>query len=173
MSKEIWLIADTHFGHRGVCEFTGRSGQKLRPWDNAFEMDEALVERWNSVVKPNDRVYHLGDLSISRKGIATIGRCNGKKVLIKGNHDIYPLKDYLPFFEDIRGSHELDKFILTHIPIHPESVARWCSGNVHGHLHDGKVLLPNGTIDKRYICVSVEQINYCPINFEDIKYYYE
>ena len=164
-----FLISDTHFGHKGVTHFERGDGTPLRPWNNPDEMDEALVENWNSVVKEKDRVYHLGDVVINRRCLKTLDRLYGRKVLIKGNHDIFKLRDYLPYFDDIRGSHKLDTFILTHIPIHPESVARWCSGNIHGHLHSNIVRNLDGTPDERYINVSVEQINYTPIPFDTIR----
>lgn len=155
----------------GVCRFMRADGvTKLRPWDTPEEMDEEMVKRWNAVVKPNDRVYHLGDVVINRKALHTLGRLNGRKVLIKGNHDIFKLQDYLPYFDDIRGSHKLDNFILSHIPIHAESLARWSQGNIHGHLHSNNVMLPNGLArDMRYTCVCVEQINFTPIEFSDLK----
>ena len=41
----VFLVSDTHFGHAGVCRFTRNDGvTKLRPWDNADEMDEAMVK---------------------------------------------------------------------------------------------------------------------------------
>lgn len=48
----IFLIADTHFSHLGVCQFLNNDGTKLRPFDNIEEMDEILIQNWNSVVKP-------------------------------------------------------------------------------------------------------------------------
>jgi calcineurin-like phosphoesterase family protein len=171
-----FLIADTHFGHKGVTQFLNYNGTKLRPWDNTEEMDEALIENWNKAVRPKDKVYHLGDVVINRKALKTLSRLNGEKVLVKGNHDLFRLEEYTPYFKDIRGSHKLDNFILTHIPIHPDSLARWCGGNIHGHLHNGKVEYTDwhkigyGEIyDPRYFCVSVEQINYTPIAFEEVK----
>jgi len=169
---ETFLIADLHFGHANVCNFLNQYGEKLRPFSSVEEMDEEIIERWNKRVGPEDKVYVLGDLAMSRKHISTVGRCNGTKVLIKGNHDIFKLGDYTPYFKDIRGSHKLDKFILTHIPIHTESLARWTSGNIHGHLHSYNVM-KDGVEDKRYFCVSVEQIDYTPISFEDIRKKYE
>ena len=169
---ETFLIADLHFGHAGVCNFLNQYGEKLRPFSSVEEMDEEIIERCNKRVGPEDKVYVLGDLAMSRKHISTVGRCNGTKVLIKGNHDIFKLGDYTPYFKDIRGSHKLDKFILTHIPIHTESLARWTSGNIHGHLHSYNVM-KDGVEDKRYFCVSVEQIDYTPISFEDIRKKYE
>jgi len=168
--SNTFLVSDTHFGHLGVTQFLRADGTKLRPWTTPEEMDEALVENWNKTVKPTDKVYHLGDVVINRKALITLGRLNGEKVLIKGNHDLFRLDEYTKYFKDIRGSHKLGEFILSHIPIHPDSLARWTTGNIHGHLHDGRVML-NGEIDKRYICVSVEHINYTPIPFEEINNY--
>lgn len=159
---KIFLISDTHFGHSGVCRFLRDDGTKLRPWDNPLEMDEALVDNWNRVVSPFDKVYHLGDVVINKKELDTLYRLNGKKVLIKGNHDIFKLADYSKHFYDIRGYHILDNMLLAHIPIHPESLERW-KAQIHGHLH------ANTLKDKRYINVSVEQINYTPIDFEELR----
>ena len=50
----IFLIADTHFGHKGVCEFLNNDGNKLRPFNDVNEMDEVLVKNWNLVVKPSE-----------------------------------------------------------------------------------------------------------------------
>jgi calcineurin-like phosphoesterase family protein len=134
-------------------------------------MDENMVENWNKVVKPNDRVYHLGDVCFKNAYLqAIIPRLNGYKnaVLIKGNHDSLKLSQYAQYFKDIRACHQLDRFILTHIPIHPESLSRW-KANIHGHLHGNIVKLPDGSPDNRYINVSVEQIDYTPIAFETIR----
>lgn len=163
-----FLIGDTHFGHFGVTQFLNDDGSKLRPWDNVEEMDEALVANWNSVVGPKDKVYHLGDVVINRKALKTLERLNGEKVLVKGNHDIFRLEEYTPYFKDVRAYHVLDKYILSHIPIHPASLSRW-EVNVHGHLHSNSVRLPDGSHDPCYFCVSLEQIDFTPIAFEDLK----
>tara|TARA_Y100001963_G_scaffold160161_1_gene268470 strand:- start:2260 stop:2784 length:525 start_codon:yes stop_codon:yes gene_type:complete len=168
MSK-TFLTSDPHWGHKGVTHFTRQDGSPLRPWDDPDEMDEAMVDNWNKVVNPEDRVYVLGDLAINRKAIPTIARCNGRKKLVKGNHDIFKLKDYEPYFDDILAYHVLDKFLLCHIPVHPNQIARWCEGNIHGHLHSNLVLKEDGTPDERYINVSVEHTNFTPIDFEEIK----
>jgi len=84
-------------------------------------MDEDMIEKWNNVVGPKDKVYHLGDVVINRKAIPTLARLNGDKVLIKGNHDIFKLSDYTPYFRDIRGYHVMNNYILSHVPVHPDS----------------------------------------------------
>lgn len=167
----VFLISDTHFGHDGVCRFLRADGTKLRPWDNAQEMDEELVKRWNDRVRPNDKVYHLGDVVIARKSLSILYRLNGDKVLIRGNHDIFKLADYTEHFRDIRGYHIIDNLILSHIPIHPDSKGRF-KGNIHGHLHANIVVDNKGKPDPWYYNVSVEQINFTPILFEEVRAYY-
>jgi calcineurin-like phosphoesterase family protein len=142
-------------------------GTKCRPWIDPDQMDEDMVELWNSTVSPKDKVYHLGDVVINRKALKLLHRLNGDQILIKGNHDIFRLEEYLPFFRDIRAYHMLDKYMLTHMPIHEESLGRY-AGNIHGHLHNNRVMR-NGKIDPRYLCVSVEHTDYKPINFEEVK----
>lgn len=165
-----FLISDTHFGHRGVCKFLRDDGSKLRPWDTPEEMDEALIKNWNETVRPNDAVYHLGDVVINRRCLPTIGRLNGKLTLIRGNHDVFRLEEYAPYFKNILGSHELEGMILTHIPIHPNQLDRFGS-NVHGHMHAKQVMDPwvRNEPDLRYVCVSVEQTNYRPVSLEEVR----
>lgn len=139
----------------------------MRPWDDYQEMEDALVENWNRVVGVNDRVYHLGDVAIKRSGLKVLEKLNGKKVLIRGNHDIYKLSDYTPYFEDIRGCNVIDCIALTHVPVHPESFqGRW-KGNIHGHLHHNK------HADPRYYNVCVECIDYTPIDFELVRSHFQ
>lgn len=164
----VFLVSDTHFGHAGVCRFTRGDGvTKLRPWDNAEQMDKDMIEYWNDTVKPTDKVYHLGDVVINRKALATMHKLHGDKVLIKGNHDIFKLNDYTTHFRDIRGYHVMDNFILSHIPVHSESKGRF-RGNIHGHTHAYRVNGPDGNIDPWYHCVCVEQTNWRPILFEHV-----
>lgn len=161
-----FLYSDPHFGHQGVCHFLQEDGTKLRPWDNAEEMDEELVRRFNDAVRPKDKCYFLGDVVMSRRHLATLGRLNGDKVLIRGNHDIFKLEDYTRYFRDIRAYHVMNGMILSHIPIHEESLGRFGT-NIHGHLHANRVM-KDGVVDVRYHCVCVEQTDFAPILFEDV-----
>ena len=171
----VFLVSDTHFGHAGVCRFTHPDDAtvKLRPWDNADEMDEEMIRRWNDRVRPTDKVYHLGDVVINRKALKTLHRLNGDKVLIRGNHDIFPDVEYREYFRELRAYHVMNGMILSHIPIHPESLGRF-GVNIHGHLHASRVKMePVGkygipVIDTRYHCVCVEQTDFAPILFEDV-----
>lgn len=172
----VFLTSDTHFGHAGVCKFTEADGvTKIRPWTDPDEMDEEMVKRWNETVRPNDKVYHLGDVVINRKALRILNRLNGDKVLIKGNHDIFRLQEYTPYFRDIRGSHVMNGMILTHIPVHESNLYRFGT-NIHGHTHTNRVMKTVhddtydhvSVIDPRYHCVCVEQTDFRPILFEDV-----
>jgi calcineurin-like phosphoesterase family protein len=170
----VFLVSDTHFGHAGVCRFMRNDGvTKLRPWTDPAEMDEFMVKAWNERVGPNDKVYHLGDVVINRKALGIMRRLNGDKVLIRGNHDIFRDTDYREHFRELRAYHVMNGMILSHIPIHSESLGRFGT-NIHGHLHANRVMLPgfNGKVtdivDVRYHCVCVEQTDFAPILFEDV-----
>jgi len=173
----VFLYSDPHFGHQGVCKFMRNDGvTKLRPWDTAEEMDEHLVKVYNERVKPNDKIYFLGDVVINRKALKTLGRLNGDKVLIRGNHDIFPDDEYRKYFRELRAYHVVEGMILSHIPIHEESLGRF-GVNVHGHTHANRVMKPGPAsgefatqvVDTRYHCVCVEQTDFAPILFEDVK----
>jgi calcineurin-like phosphoesterase family protein len=176
----VFLTSDTHFGHAGVCRFTEADGvTKIRPWTDPEEMDEEMVKRWNETVRPNDKVYHLGDVVINRKHLKTIGRLNGDKVLIRGNHDIFRDDEYRQYFRELRAYHVMNGMILSHIPLHPESLGRFGT-NIHGHTHSNRVKKIVGVNvrtgefkysdenDVRYHCVCVEQTDFRPILLEDV-----
>ena len=175
----VFLVSDTHFGHAGVCRFMREDGvTKLRPWDNPEEMDEEMIRRWNERVRPTDKVYHLGDVVINRRALPTLARLNGDKVLIRGNHDIFPDVEYGKYFRELRAYHVMNGMILSHIPLHEASLGRFGT-NIHGHLHANRVKRARGVdartgetlysneIDTRYWCACVEQTDFTPILFED------
>lgn len=160
-----FYISDTHFGHSNMITFLNAEGNRVRPFSSIEEMDELMVENWNKVVRPKgDTVYHLGDVVINRRCLAILKRLNGRKVLIKGNHDIFKLSDYTPYFEDIRAYKVLPAsgIIFSHIPIHDNQLNSRFKWNCHGHLHQKFV------DDRRYLNLCVENINYTPIEFEEI-----
>jgi len=150
---KTFLISDTHFGHANIIKYCDR------PFANVDEMDQAIIKNWNSVVAPDDKVYHLGDVTLSKKKLYILDHLNGTKVLIRGNHDIFKLKDYMPYFKDVLATHELGGYILSHIPLHDSQKQRF-RGNIHGHIHEKN--LP----DPWYYNISVEQIGYTPITLE-------
>jgi hypothetical protein len=173
--KNVFLIADLHFGDSDMVITLDGGTHPIRPFNSIEQHDQAIIDNWNRVVThPSDKVYVLGDVAQKKKDLENFGKLNGKKILIKGNHDIYEMKEYAKYFKDIRATHRLDNGILmSHIPIHPSTFGKAHKVNVHGHIHDKRVMefKPNNvgyTIDPRYFCVSCEKINYTPINLEEI-----
>jgi calcineurin-like phosphoesterase family protein len=161
-ATKTWVTSDMHLMHNGVCKFLRNDGSKLRPWHDAEIMTNDLVANFNDMVGEKDKCYFLGDMSINRRGLDHIGRLNGDKVLIKGNHDIFKLSDYMKYFRDIRAYQIQNNIVFSHIPVHPESRGRF-RANVHGHTHANMVLDSSGNPDPWYINVCVENTNFQPI----------
>lgn len=158
----IWLTSDTHFNHFNIIGYCNR------PFSNVGEMDWELVRRWNAVVQPQDKVYHLGDvyMNASHGYIDNLlSQLNGHKRLILGNHDRGKDQTLLKYFDKIYAMRFLkvgDKLLqLTHMPLHPDSIKKgWI--NIHGHIHNKES--PDGP----YRNVCVEMTDYFPIKAEDI-----
>lgn len=168
---KTWIISDTHFGHDACyTRFRDENDNPIRPWAaSADEGDKIMREKWNDLIAPDDKVYHLGDVAIPRRGLQAMFGLHGRKVLIRGNHDIFKMKDYAQHFEDIRGTHKLGKFILTHYPIHEESIPAWCAGIIHGHTHGNLVRTgPWNKPDNRFYNACVEHFEGGPVLFDDI-----
>jgi len=170
--SNTFVCADCHFGHRGIVQFIRDNGEKERPWYDVEEMNEAMIENWNKVVRPKDRVIVLGDFVINRSALPIANVLNGTKELVMGNHDTMRAEEYLVYFKKLHGIKVFDDYVLSHIPLHPASVIPRYKGNVHGHLHNG-IVMNYGFKDHRYLCVSMEQINYTPIAWEEAKKYFE
>jgi calcineurin-like phosphoesterase family protein len=157
---EVFLAADLHFGHIGVIAYSRTN------FKNTEEHDELLISNWNKTVSKNDKVFILGDITLSKKHIPKLGRLHGLKVLVGGNHDDYNYTEYAEYIHDYRGSVSYDTNIFTHIPVHPSELrehgGRWWA-NFHGHLHHR----PSPT-DGLYVGVSMEQLpDFAPIEYGD------
>jgi calcineurin-like phosphoesterase family protein len=156
----IFVISDTHFTHGNILKFLRPDGSPVRDFPDVEAMDEHMIAQWNATVRPCDHVYHLGDVAMRSQAIdAILPRLNGHLRLVRGNHDIFRTKLYLKYFDEIYGIRVLNNWLMTHMPVHPESLGRF-KGNVHGHIHANTP--PAGA----YLNVSVEAINYTPIALE-------
>ena len=164
-----YYISDTHFGHEKCWStFKREDGSPLRAFSSTGDMDQFMIAKWNGVVKPEDSVYHLGDVVINRKFLWLVSQLNGRKRLVRGNHDLFKTAEYMEVgFQEILGVFVPTKGVIcTHIPIHPASLERW-DLNVHGHLHDN-VVMKDGKPDPKYFNVSVERMYYTPQTLDQI-----
>ena len=181
MSK-TWVYSDPHFYHKNIVKFGDHRGDPLRPWDDAEEMTEDLITWYNELVSDEDRVYILGDVAFSPRAMKdSVSRLKGRKVLVPGNHEPPKMRKYFDLFDDVRGYIQRKGFVMSHVPLHPDSLQRW-GLNIHGHLHanavrrDGHTEKDNPTYedlnetveDERYYCACVERTNFRPILLDDI-----
>lgn len=159
---EKWFISDTHFFHENIITYCGR------PFKDAQQMNEFMINEWNKVVMPGDKVYHLGDVACGYGGDDQVvgnllSRLNGKKRLIVGNHDNIKSPSLHRHFEKIElwcGRKEWG-FTCSHIPLPLEHLrdGLFC---VHGHIHNAL------KEDPHYINVCVEHHLYAPVHIDEI-----
>ena len=164
MTKQVWLAGDHHLGDKEILSYRDDIGNKLRPFKDLDEMHEELITRHNSVVRPEDTFYSLGDIVISKSAFPLLSQFKGNKRIILGNHDAkHSYKNLNNDFLRIYGVKYLgnERVILSHMPVHPSCIKHgWI--NVHGHSHCRNIN------DHRYINVSVEQINYTPVELDEL-----
>lgn len=136
----IFFTADNHFCHKNIIKYENR------PFNSIEEMNEVMINKWNAKVKKNDDVYILGDFIFSDGSTANtiISNLNGRKYLIRGNHDSF-LKDNVfnrSLFEWIKDYYVLKqnnlKFVLFHYPIQVWDCKHHNSIHLYGHVHSNK-----------------------------------
>jgi calcineurin-like phosphoesterase family protein len=169
----VWVISDTHYNQVNILKFVDEKGNRIRPFDNLTQMNEYILDKWNSVVKQGDKVYHLGDVLFGDNNAFKRDwpKFKGSKRLIVGNHDDIKFLASGGFFAKIQESRVFKEYglILSHRPLHESQL--WDHKrnrpmkNVHGHMHQ------NVINDDRYINVSVELIDYTPVNIETLRIY--
>lgn len=133
-----YYFADPHLGHENIIKLS------KRPFKNVEEMDEAIIENWNSVVKDDDNVYIVGDFCFKsgKNPVEYLKRLNGRKYLVIGNHDGSILKNPVArrMFVEIKERMEVNdngrRIILDHFPL-----VEWNGffrGSLHfyGHIHN-------------------------------------
>lgn len=188
--KEIWVTSDQHWFQESILKFKDEYGNLIRPeFSTVDEMDETMVERWNSVVKPYDKVYHLGDFFYGehnqQRFLDLSKRLNGKINLIIGNHDSIDFMAKSGAFNKVQFWRKMPEFgiLLSHVPQHinnlmylKDKTGKYPNDcipfyGIHGHIH--RNISPTGPY--RNVCVEVS--NYTPINIETLaseaKYYLE
>lgn len=171
----IYFTADLHFYHDKVIKHTHR------PFYDSEEMNRALIQNWNQIVKSYDEVYILGDVTMKGAELATkvLRRLAGKKYLIRGNHDRFvDSKEFDPsIFEWVRDYHELScqnqKYILFHYPIEEWNGFFKNTIHLHGHQHNHEDYnFQNLTAGIRRYDVGVDANQMKPVSIEDINAFF-
>lgn len=127
--KKIWLTSDTHFSHKNIISYC------KRPYLDIHEMNRGVIENWNSVISPDDLVYHLGDFSMHERSVKQyLSQLNGIKILIRGNHDENSiLNEFDGYAHRIVIEHEGEFIELVHDPAHISGKTKYA---FCGHVHD-------------------------------------
>lgn len=159
--KMIYFTSDLHFGHKNIINYCNR------PFSSVEEMNEKLIENWNSVVKPNDIVYNLGDFSFHSDPRQFTERLNGEHHLILGNHDRIGQLNRCNF-ASIKHYNEIKidgiKIVLFHYPMISWNGSFHGSWQLYGHCHGTNKIILDNSMD-----VGVDCNNYLPISFDEIK----
>lgn len=167
----IFFTSDHHFGHENIIKFC------KRPFENAREMDEVMIQRWNEKVKARDSVYHLGDFGITYKENLqrVLEQLNGKIYLIEGNHEKAAHQNS-ERFEWIKPYHELKikdpdsrngvrRIMLFHYAMRTWRGAHRGNWHLYGHSHG---TLPD-LADQYCFDVGVDCHNFYPISYAEVK----
>jgi len=156
----IWVTADLHLNHQGILK-------TCRKFNSIEEHNEYIIQQYNSVVGKDDLVYILGDCLWTplAKGADLIKRLNGRKILVLGNHDKGNVNEYksIGFIDAVPSPYFYSRdIILSHEPAF-EAYNNPYAFNVHGHLHQSVVDLPN------FINVNIELCDYKPVSLREIQ----
>jgi calcineurin-like phosphoesterase family protein len=164
MGIKRWVIADLHLDHKNIILLANR------PFTSLEEMQNELIKRWNNIVKKDDLVYVLGDFMLSRhKELLKekLNLLNGHKILIMGNHDTLKPKDYIEagFIQATRKPILVEpRVILMHEPPDETNIVDGMF-YIFGHVHNK---LCSADKHNNCKCVSVERINYTPIDLDTL-----
>lgn len=170
----IYFTADLHLGHERIIKMTNR------PFESVEKMDEALISKWNAKVKGNDTVYIIGDLIYkSQTPEKYLKQLNGRKILIRGNHDEgwLSLIDADQYFSSVTSLLEVSLFdrmvTLCHYPMlewrNSRKDGKKLGYLIHGHIHnrvevkyDVLFSAPNA------LNAGVDINNFEPVTFEEL-----
>lgn len=153
----VKFVSDLHLGdERIVVGFR-------RQFSTPREHDEYIIDRLVEDSHKNDVLFILGDCCTNEESVELLRPVRGKKILLKGNHDITDTMLLLSVFHEVHGLHRYKNFWLSHCPIHPDELFKKI--NIHGHVHTKTIQ------DHRYVNVCLENINYKPITLNAIRKY--
>lgn len=161
----MWFTADEHYHHANIIDYCDR------PFDNATEMDAAIIRNNNAIVKKRDTVYHLGDFIMGDQVDAQkiIDQLNGFHIFIKGSHDTW-LSNAGPRLMEIHvcnekiipGTRMPNVVVLCHYAMRMWSRSHYGSMQLFGHSH-GR-LRPVG----RQMDVGVDCHSYRPVSLDAV-----
>lgn len=160
-----WFTSDTHFSHVNIIKYSHR------PYVDTEHMNAELINNWNQVVKPDDLVYHLGDVAFGDKNKipSLVSRLNGHKVLIFGNHDLKHGRlmsqivdaGFEAIHEELYVKIDGHDVYMRHIPDMEFIPSEKATYHLCGHVHD------SWTRTGPILNVGVDVRNYRPVSLQE------
>jgi len=150
---ETFFTSDTHYYHKNIIKYC------KRPFQDVAEMNQVMVDRWNSRVNENDTVFHLGDFGFVHKGEGSniLQMLKGKKILILGSHDRKASYMSEMGFDEVYTQFDWKGWLLHHVPIKVKQPL------LCGHVHEKWCRL-----GKFIINVGVDQWNFTPQTIDEL-----
>lgn len=175
-SDRVFFTSDTHFNHSNIINLC------RRPFSSVDEMNGTLIKNWNSVVKPDDIVFLLGDFALGDSTVwnSLLDKLQGHIYLICGNHDrkILDSSNISKRFEAVADQMMIDvdgqKILLNHYPFLTYSTSRQTVWQLFGHVHSNPYTSSDDSSKLQYLWpiqydVGVDNNNYSPISFNQLK----
>ncbi len=150
----LYVIPDTHLGHENIKKYCNRPD----------DFEKLIENNWQATVTATDTVIHLGDISFNENWIERLGSWNGRKILVRGNHDKKPYEFYMNCgFTVIVEELVIDFNNLLILFSHRPRFGHGYDINIHGHQHNLAVY-----DDKRlYLPLSLEHMGYKPLAIDE------
>ena len=171
----LFFTADTHFGHKNIIDYC------KRPFRDVEEMNETLIDNWNSIVGKNDIVLHLGDFGMGDavEWNRILERLNGRIYLVAGNHDLRALSSgVITRFEGISMQMLIQigkrRIYLNHYPFLCFSGSEKENWQLFGHVHSNSLQPTAGNSRLNYLMttqydVGVDNNHYVPVSYSRIR----
>ena len=169
--NRVFFIGDMHFSDERVA--------LKRGYDSAEDMRHQLIDNWNSVVGAKDTVFVLGDFDLgsmfSVKENAKL--LNGRKILIRGNHDkfddsVYLRSGFIEVHKTLNIDFGSDKYFLIHNPEWKPEDNVDSLFQLYAHLHNEHEI---AELDGKGICLSAERpfVNEFPVSLKKIREFFK
>jgi len=159
--SHVYVTSDWHIGQTGIAE-------KFRTnFVSDMAHDHVILGAAKAILTKRDVLFVLGDVTWTTTGLQQIKDTGipARMIMVRGNHDTLPTRDYLEVFEEIHGAYAYKEFFMTHIPIHRLELYR--RSNIHGHCHKGGPYEVNA--EKEYFNAILEFNDYIPVRMDQVR----
>ena len=154
--NQYWFTADEHYFHRNIIKYCDR------PFDSVEEMNQEMIDRFNSVVGKDDITIHAGDFGLGTKSSIknVIAQLNGSHTFLLGSHDRWLNKNTMTIYQrKFNGT----MIVVCHYCMRTWALSHYNSWHLYGHSH--------GTLPSigKSMDIGVDTNNFFPYSLNDIE----